>query len=294
MTTNPSLAIRPRDAICVVRLDRLIFNGWQRQGVQDVPHGYRRISDVRPYGQGVVVNYGRVRTLLSTTNSAKITIAYKPLVRWVAPHRVTMFADDSTGLTAAEVRGILSRYDRHVLSVVELAVDFHPNAGVDRDFVLRHGRFGKSRRRSDRGGPESLRYGGQSCPKLVRCYTKKNLNCFRVEVELHRLLLRNYQVENASDLGRVAVITIPAHLTFVSFRWSKLRNLFYKKFAGEGAGLFDEARCRANHSLRSATKFLTKMGLSNPHRFLAPHSINREIRLALRIWAEPFSPYRWE
>ena len=63
-------------------------------------------------------------------------------------------------------------------------MDFPEDSGVDEEFVLRFGKFGNARRRKDRGGPGTLRYGSRTSPKMVRCYLKKSLDSYRVELEL--------------------------------------------------------------------------------------------------------------
>jgi hypothetical protein len=283
---------------CVVRLDRLIFNATARNssGIQNVP-GYKRVGDFRPHQQGKIVAYGRVLKLRSTSNTSKIDIQHDPRVPWVDPQRVAMIGHDRTGLNSEEIENVRSQCLHHTLSLVELALDFTPDSGVDCEFVLRHGRFGKSRRRLDRGGPDSLRFGGRLCPKLVRCYFKKELGCFRVELEIHRSLLRKAGVEKVSNLGTAAVITVPAHLKFVAFRWSKLQAYLNRRFGKDGVRLCDNTRRRAVHSLRAATRYLAKNGVANPHRFLAPLRINRDIKAALRSWADRLSleePEPWK
>jgi hypothetical protein len=293
--TGGSATSRDVDANCTVRLDRLILNAVARdkKGILNVP-GYKRLNDFMPRRQGKMAVYDRVSRLRSTTNTSEIAISYKRRVPWVAPQRVTLIADDETGLKPEEIEGVTSQCLTHSLSLVELALDFTPESGVDRKFVVRHGQFGKSRRRSDRGGPDLLRYGGRACPKLVRAYHKEPLNCFRVEIEVHRSLLRKQGLEKVSDLGTVAIRLVPAHAQFVTFRWAKLEAYLNRKLGREGAGVYEEARRQADLSLRAARTYLAKKGVTNPHRFLGPLRINRDIKAALRRWAERFSLDQWD
>jgi hypothetical protein len=287
--------VREVGVAVVIRFDRVVLNavGHQPSAIGQID-GFERIADFRPRRQGKIATFDRLRTFRSKTNSCQISIQYSPLLPWLKPMRIKMVADDETGLTPKEVRSIISRCRYHQLSVVEIALDFTPDTGVDREFVLRHGRFGKSRRRTDRGGSNTLRYGGRLCPKLARCYEKENLGCFRVELELHRSLMRKRGVGKISDLGTAAVYLIPDHLRFVAFRWTKLEAYLTRKFGHEGTSLCDEARRRADGSLRAATRFLAKSGVANPQRFLASLRINRDMRAALRHWAERFSPEQLE
>jgi hypothetical protein len=279
---------------CQARLDRATFGAIpdHKKGIQIVP-GYKRVADFKPHRQGKIVAYDRVRKFRGLTNSSEINIQYERRVPWVPPERVTMIGHDQTGLTLEEIESVTSQCYRHSLSMVELALDFPPES-VDCQFVLRYGHPGKSRRRVDRGGPGTLRYGGRQCPKLVRCYLKKQLGCFRVELEIHRPLLRKYGVEKVFDLATVATTLIPAHMKFVAIRWSRLETYLTKKFGPDGTRIEEEARRRADSSLRAATRYLAKNGVTNPHRFLASLKINRDVQEALRRWAEVFAPDRWE
>jgi len=81
----------------------------------------------------------------------------------------------------------------------------------------------------------------------------------------------------------------PSHLDFVGFRWEKLGSYLAQRFGSRGANILYEARRRRDErSLRNATRFLSAKGVSNPHRFLFPLRINRNVRWALRRWAGPF------
>ena len=287
---QPTVPDGHHDGSCVAGLDRLILNAVARgkHGIQNVP-GYERVSDFIPHRQGKIATYGRLRKLRSIEDSSKIDVQYKPRVPWVSPLRVTMIGDDETGLTLEQIESVTRQCQRHTFSLVELAFDFAPSAGVDRGFVLRHGRFGKSRRRLDRGGPGSLRYGGRECPKLVRCYFKPVLDCFRVELEIHGLMLKKHGVREIFDLGKIAAALVPAHLKFVVFRWKKLEAYLGRKFGQDGAAIYEETRRKAGCSLRAATRHLKKNGVANPHRFLGSLQINRHVRKALGHWAEEFT-----
>jgi len=82
----------------------------------------------------------------STTDDTKIFWQYQRRRAWLRPWKVTLVADDKRGLKAADVHMVLSHCRFYRFLVVELALDFCPLA-MDRNFVRRHGIFGKSRRR---------------------------------------------------------------------------------------------------------------------------------------------------
>jgi hypothetical protein len=276
---------------CQARLDRLIFTAVPRDkaGIKNVP-GFKRVSDFIPQPQGKVRTYSRVSKFRSTTSSCQIVVQYDPQLPWLAPSRITIIGDDATGITLEDIEGVISQCHHHTLTLVELAVDFPLGNGIDRNFVRRYGRFGKSRLRQDRGGPEALRYGGRACPKLIRAYLKQSLGVFRVEAEVHRALLRKWGARKVGDLGAVATKLVPAHLKFACVRWKKLDIYLAKKFGQDGNRIGEETRRRADSSLRAATRYLAKNGVPNPHRFLGSLRINRDVRDALKRWALWFSP----
>jgi len=280
---------------CQVKLDRLIFTAVPRDkaGIENVA-GFRRVSDFRPQPQAKLRTYERVLKLRCTTTSCEIVVQHDPQLPWLAPVRITIIGDDLTGVTPEIIDGIIAQCRHHTITLAELAIDFSPAAKVNREFVLRHGRFGKSRRRMDRGGPGTLRYGGRACPKLIRCYFKNALDCYRVEAEIHRSLLRKLGARKVGDLALVAMKLAPAHLKFACLRWRKLAAHLARKFGPEGRGICDEARLRAESSLRKALRYLANNGVHNPHRFLASLKINRNIREALRRWADEFAPDKVE
>jgi hypothetical protein len=278
---------KPR--LCWIRLDRLVLSAVGRV-TSEMPTiaGFRVVADTRVRAQGPVVTYARVRRYRSLSTNSQITIQYGSQAPWLMPWRITLIGDDRRGLGHSEIERVVAHCLNHKVSLVEVALDFAPNTGVDWEFVLKHCQFGKSRRRFDRGGPEQLRYGGRGSSKLVRCYWKRQVGCFRVELELHSALLRRYSVCKVHQLGNVVANLCPAHVRFVSIRWSKLEPHLARKFGGDAQRVCEEARRCAGSSLRSAARFLSREGVANVHRFLQPLRANRDIQTALRRWAEPF------
>jgi hypothetical protein len=274
---------------CVVRLDRLSFTGIGSSKVPKKIGGFRMLRDFRPRTQGKVVTYGRVRTFCGTSNSALLSLQYKPVLPWLAPWRFTLIADDEDGLSPDEVESVIAQCSSHKPSMVELAFDFDQHSVVNRRFVLQHGRFGKTQRRKDRGGSGNLRYGSRRSPKLVRAYVKVGLGAFRVELEIHSGLLRKFGISSGYELGRLAAKLVPVHLQFLGFRWDSLRAYLIRKFGPlDGGQILEEVRDRAESSLHNATRYLTHRGVPNTHRFLGPLRANRRIRTALRRWAKKF------
>jgi hypothetical protein len=179
---------------------------------------------------------------------------------------------------------ILELCRTYQLLLVELALDFATESGVDGKFVKRHGRFGKSRRQLDRGGPGQLRYGTRKSYKLVRCYAKPELQSYRVELELHSGFLRKHSISSFGDLEKLVTLVCRDHLQLVFVRWKRLGRHLVQKFGDRrGKTLLQAARDRSQ-SLQRVSKFLTRRGVTNPHRFLKPMKINQNIRQAMQAW----------
>jgi hypothetical protein len=185
------------------------------------------------------------------------------------------------------------KYFRFLL--VELALDFKPESGVNRTFVKKHGLFGKSRRRLDRGGPGQLRYGSRKSGKLIRCYWKEQVKAFRVELELHSRLLgkaRNPREDKNYNYAQVPNKILPhhcrKHVRFVRVRWQALQRYLERRSGQDSAAVLQQARAKACVSLQSVTAFLRRKQVNNVHRFLAPMRINEAIGAALTKWEMDF------
>ena len=277
------------DRECTVRLDRIRFGAVARNGsrIASIP-GFKATKDVRVKRQGAIATYERITVFRSDTSKCRVVVQHKPLRKWLPPCTVTITGDDTTGITPEELWGVCEQCHPRKPSLVELAFDFELNAGVDRRYVLRHGVFGKTRRRVDRGGPEDLRYGSRSSPKLVRCYQKNSIDAYRIELEIHSALLRKMEVTKVEDLYLIASI-FPKHVRMVSIRWNKLEAHLLRRFKGSGGAVLTETRrIRDEVSLRAAMRFLSAKRVMNPHRFLLPLRVNDQIKGALRRWAKRF------
>ena len=272
-----------------MRPDRLIFTADGPIASKIPPiKGFRVSSDIRPRAQGQIRTYDRVRTLRSTTDATLVSIQYNPILRWLKPCRVTVIGDDATGILLADLQNILAHCSRHRLSTVELALDFSPETKVDETFVRRHGRFGKARRKNDRTLPGLLRFGSRTSPKFVRCYEKRVLGRYRVELEVHSPLLRRLQIDKIRHLDDFALSLLPDHIVFLAVCWSKLEAYLRRKFGRRGPEILEDARGHARTSLRRVLRFLLEQHIPNPHRFLRQLAINDEIERALKQWAGHF------
>lgn len=131
----------------------------------------------------------------------------------------------------------------------------------------------------------ALYYGGRKTDKLVRCYQKKQLGKFRVELELHSGLLRD--IATLDDFVYLPDIVYPNHLQFVDFDWNRLEKYLSKSLGDEGRRIIAGAKSRSR-SLRRVRRYLNRNGVANVHRFFMPLEINEKARRALDQWARQF------
>jgi len=99
--------------------------------------------------QTTTSTYARCRHYNSLTNDSKIYWQYNRQKGWLRPWKITMVADDKTGLSRDEIERVLRHCRSYQLLTVEIAIDFSPPIGVSKQFIRRHAAFGKSRRRAD-------------------------------------------------------------------------------------------------------------------------------------------------
>jgi hypothetical protein len=283
---------------CVVRLDRLRISSWAKRGMP-VPkvRGFKTIKDIRLRWKGKPLVYARVREMRSKTSATTVHWQYDRQRGWAKQWRITLVADDQQGITAQEAWTIFKHCRFPKLTLFELAADFHLSTGVDATFVLRHGVFGRSRLRSDRGGAGQLRFGSRFSGKLVRCYQKVSVGAYRVEIELHSSLLPRPRRNNLREvidmrwpeLADAAFSILPGHCRFVKLRFQALGRHLRQRFGERGDVLLEHTRALSTHSLHSALAYLRRKGIHNPHRFLQPLTrINAAIERAIDDWATDF------
>jgi len=129
------------------RLDRIQLIAWPGKTPPSID-GFELKWDRWVKRQTTVSTYARSRYLQSLTNDAKVYWQYQPLQGWLKPWRITIIADDVSGLTRNEIGQILKLCQFYRLLLVEVAIDFSPSTGVNKHFVRQHAIFGKSHRRA--------------------------------------------------------------------------------------------------------------------------------------------------
>jgi hypothetical protein len=110
-------------------------------------NGFAVEWDRRVRRQTTVCTYARSCCFRSLTNDAKIYWQYQPVKGWLKPWKITMVPDDVSGTSRHEMARILEHCKFYRLLLIEVAIDFSPPTGVNKDFVRHHASFGKSHRR---------------------------------------------------------------------------------------------------------------------------------------------------
>jgi hypothetical protein len=130
-----------------VRLDRVQILSWAPQGRRPPQlDGFKITRDSFVRCQTTTGTYGRCRQYQCITKDTRIYWQYDRLKGWLKPWKITIIADDRSGLSYGEVEKVLKHCRRYSFLIVEIAVDFCPSAGVNRRFIRKHAVFGKSRR----------------------------------------------------------------------------------------------------------------------------------------------------
>lgn len=269
----------------VVRLDRVQIRSWAPSGRKPPAlDGFKVTRDSFVRRQTSIRTYARCRQYQSLVDETKIFWQYERQKSWLKAWRITVVADNYAGLSYSQLENVLSHCKFYQFLTVEVAVDFRRSVGVDKAFVRRHANFGKSRR-SLRSSDSPLYWGGRKSDKFVRCYKKKELDCYRVEVELHSQLLKREQISTPDDFDGIPDAIYPRHFQFVDVDWHRLEQYLLRK--RHGRDLITGAQQRAA-SLSRLRRYLRRHGLVNFHRFLIPLAINNKIDRALTRWMRNF------
>jgi hypothetical protein len=156
-----------------VKLDRLQFycNRKPTDEIRGIPdlksvsaHRLNRPTD------GRFQAFGRAHWFQSRISGMKLCVESERRESWLPPYRLTLYADDRTGLLHEEVLGVLEVLADFRMTMVELALDFSPES-MNRKFIREHVLFGKSRPVASVSGTDY--YGTRMGTKRVQAYIKE-------------------------------------------------------------------------------------------------------------------------
>jgi hypothetical protein len=128
-------------------------------------------------------------------------------------------------------------------------------------------------------------WGGRKCNKFVRCYEKPEVASYRVEVELHSQLLRREKISTLDDFDGLPLSIYPKHFQFVTVDWDRLHRHLMRKRNSQAIIAGAQQRRRSLSRLR---RYLRRKGITNFHRFLVPHAMNKKIDRAFTRWIRQF------
>ena len=282
--------------LCVVKLDR-----YQMVCSQDPTAALRGIPGYQPQpnrfprqkGDGRFQPYGCSQWFWNMKSQMKFYIESDKREGWLSPYRVTLVADDQTGLTPEEVFGILEVLPEFKLTMLEVAFDFHPEFLGLRDARF-HLLFGKARPRPRVNG--NFYWGTRKGIKRVQIYFKKEVNRVRVELELRSRFLRRFGIADPFDFGRLLSILPGRHIFFARLDRQKLIRQLRTTGIPEGyvRGVLRDVDAMSGDLWPSLNYLRNEVGIKNTRRLAVPLEANGLVRDALRVWVSqwPKGPTR--
>ena len=215
----------------------------------------------------------------------KFCVESNPREAWLASYSVSMFADDRTGLLPDEVFPIRELMQGAKLTVVEVAIDFSMVTEVDRQFVRRHGVFGKSQRDLSSKNPAVDWWGKRKSGKRVKSYRKDVIAAHRVEFRIRRRFFEPQGINDLFDLWKIEDLLPGRHILCARIDEGKLvAQLRRTRDAKESLSILKRV-VALDGDLTAQLSFLRQsVGLKNVRRLLIPLPINRQIREAFKVW----------
>ncbi len=228
--------------------------------------------------------YGRAHRFHSRTSGMEFCIESKPREPWIPPFRITLVADDLTGLLPQEVFAVLELLPhKFKLSLVELAFDFS-GPTIDRKFVRLFGLFGRSQR--VRSGDKTDYWGTRKSGKLVKSYNKIEIGAHRVEFEFGSRFLRRYHIDDPFGFPKLNSLVPRNHFYFAKLDVPKLTDHLRRRGVSceevsRHLRWLDPSKCNIGAALAYLRE---ERHMTNARRFLISLRANRFVREALEIW----------
>jgi hypothetical protein len=249
--------------------------------------GFRRIRDSFVHTQTTIKTYARAAEYVNDGSGLRVFLQHAPLLPTLWPLKVTLIPNDQRLLVSEDTEHILEQFSRYKTSLVEFVLDFLPESGVDLAFVKAHAQFGKSRPIESRLHTRSIVYGSRNGEKFVRCYSKKNIGAFRIEVEFHSGWLRRHRIAVLEDVRKLPSLVYPQHVRFVKIDWIGLEK--YAARRGRPHSRSIQHAKTGFESVHQAMRFLrTGAHVLNVHRFVQLLHVGKEIQEALKKWSRKF------
>jgi hypothetical protein len=149
-------------------------------------------------------------------------------------------------------------------------------------FIRQHLRFGKSRMRRNRRFPKAVWIGAPNSDQFVRAYPKPPVRAFRVEIQLNREAIKRYGLDDLNEWVRLPDV-MAKQVRFYRVDWLRLTTAIRRHFPRDPEAVLEKAR-RLRGNLDELLRFLRRISVTNPSRFLVPMAINADVAEALARW----------
>jgi hypothetical protein len=174
-------------------------------------------QQVKYFPRKVFCPYRRLQWWRDSHSGLMLLVESEPTKHWLRwPFRITIIADDATGLLPAQLFRILEVIPGLRLLMMEIAFDFAGD--LTRREILQRVLFGKAR--PARSNEEVLRWGNRHS-KMAKVYFKPEIQCWRFELELHSRFLNKHRILDPYDFPRLAEI-LASEISFHTMNLQKL------------------------------------------------------------------------
>jgi hypothetical protein len=247
--------------------------------------GFARVQSrriVRP-ADGSFQAYGRADWYQTGRGETKVAVESDRSQHWLWPYRITFVADDATGLLPRDVLGVMEVLPDFQMTMLELAFDFADE--MTRRYVRQHLLFGKARPLPSVNGTEY--WGTRKGMKRVQCYFKREIQAFRIEIEMRPRFLRHYHIQDLFDFHKLVRILPRHHIYFARFNKQKLirrlqRTGSSQKRQQEVVAMID---AMAGNLWPTLNYLREEVQMKNTRRLLDPMPGNELVLQALETWA---------
>jgi hypothetical protein len=277
-----------RCPICSVGLDRIQLLATPLGG-SHLPDfsGFRRLRDFFVRSQTSVKTYARTAEYTNIDKGLRIFLQHEPQLSTLLPFKVTLIPADHRLIILEDIEGVVEQFSGYRFLLLEVALDFSCDSGIDLSFVKEHAVFGKSRPNTSHLFASTALYGARKAAKRVHCYWKSELNSFRIELALHSIWLRKHNVMSLEDLKKLPNLLCPSQIRFVQLDWAAIRNHLLRR--GLDASQILRVTKAHHNSIHEALRFLrTSAKVHNSHRFLLTMAPTRLVLRSLKTWARKF------
>jgi hypothetical protein len=236
--------------------------------------------------------YAQLQYWRDERSDMTVVVESAPTKHWIRyPFRITLNADDGTGVLPPQTFAVLEVVPQSQLLMVEIALDYIGDA--TRDEIHRRVLIGKAR--PAQSDAKVLRWGNRQT-KLFRLYDKPEIECVRGEFQLGPRFLRKYEIATPYDFHKLATI-LPSHLSFHRINEQKLADrLSAMRINPKRREAILRFVAKSNEGLCPILQLLRSegIGMTNVRRLLDQDSMNDEAMNALKAWAAqwPMQPTR--